>query len=56
MGAAKYNPTATAAKRGELPPKPKTISKAKRRALLMAAVAQKTGASDLLRHINKPYR
>lgn len=56
MGAAKYNPTAIAAKRGELPPKPKTMSKTKRRALLMAAVTQKTGATDLLRCIDTPYR
>lgn len=36
MGQHKHNPTATAAKNGELPPKPKKMSKKERDALLYA--------------------
>ena len=38
MGQHKYNPTALAAKRGELPPKPKKKSKAQRDAEMRMAV------------------
>ena len=36
MGQHKYNPTAIAAKNGELPPKPKKMSKRERERLLYA--------------------
>ena len=38
MGQHKYNPTAIAAKNGELPPKPKKLSKREREAYLQIAV------------------
>lgn len=43
MGAAKYNPTAQAAKRGELPPKPPKMSKREQEAFIRSLVLQKTG-------------
>lgn len=38
MGQHKYNPTAIAAKNGELPPKPKKMSKRQREAILMTRI------------------
>lgn len=38
MGAHKYNPTAIAAKNGELPPKPPKMSKRERERLIMAQI------------------
>ena len=37
MGQHKYNPTAIAAKNGEIPPKPKPLSKIEREAMIYAA-------------------
>lgn len=42
MGQHKYNPTAIAAKNGELPPKPKKLSKREREAYLQIAVENAT--------------
>ena len=53
MGQAKYNPTAIAAKKGELPPKKKPMGKRERERLLAAKIAEKTGANRL---INEMYR
>lgn len=47
MGAHKYNPTAIAAKNGELPPKPKPMSKREREALLYAKIREVTGINEL---------
>lgn len=41
MGQHKTNPVAIAAKRGELPPKPKSMSKRETERLLMQAVREK---------------
>lgn len=50
MGAHKYNPTAIAAKNGELPPKKKSnLSKRQRDALMMAKINEITGAADIQR-------
>ena len=51
MGQHKYNPTAIAAKNGELPPKPKGISKRDRDRLLMAAIYEKTGIGAIERSL-----
>ena len=51
MGQHKYNPTAIAAKNGELPPKPKGISKRERDRLLMAAIYEKTGLGAIERSL-----
>lgn len=40
MGQHKYNPTAIAAKKGELPPKPKKMSKRESERLLYAKCAE----------------
>lgn len=40
MGAHKYNPTAIAAKNGELPPKPPKMSKRERERLMYAKCAE----------------
>jgi len=52
MGQAKYNPTAIAAKNGELPPKPKKIPKWELERLLYlhakAKIAEKTGLPDYI--------
>lgn len=49
MGEHKYNPTAIAAKNGELPPKEKPrLSKRQRDALIMAEIERLTGG-DLIR-------
>jgi hypothetical protein len=49
MGQHKYNPTAIAAKNGELPPKPKGISKRERDRLLMSMIYEKTGIGKIER-------
>lgn len=51
MGQHKYNPTAIAAKNGELPPKPKGISKRERNRLLMAVIYEKTGIGAIERSL-----
>lgn len=47
MGAHKYNPTAIAAKNGELPPKPTPMSKRQRDALIYAKIREVTGINKL---------
>lgn len=49
MGQHKYNPTAIAAKNGELPPKQKGISKQERDRLLMSMIYEKTGIGKIKR-------
>lgn len=44
MGQHKHNPTAIAAKNGELPPKPKKMGKRERERLLMREIERITGA------------
>ena len=51
MGQHKYNPTAIAAKNGELPPKPKGISKRERERLLMKMIYEKTGLGAIERSL-----
>lgn len=43
MGQHKYNPTALAAKRGELPPKPPRMGKREWERRAMALIAERTG-------------
>lgn len=47
MGQHKYNPTAIAAKNGELPPKPKKMSKAERDRLLTRKIEQALGLDKI---------
>lgn len=49
MGQHKYNPTAIAAKNGELPPKQKGISKREIDRLLMSMIYEKTGIGKIER-------
>ena len=49
MGQHKYNPTAIAAAKGELPPKPKKLSKRHRDRLLMRMIYEKTGLGAIER-------
>ncbi len=51
MGQHKYNPTAIAAKNGELPPKPKPMGKRARERLLMKAVYEATGLGAIERAV-----
>lgn len=55
MGQHKRNPTAIAAKNGELPPKPKPIGKREAERLLMYEIGReierRTGIYSILRHI-----
>lgn len=51
MGQHKFNPTAIAAKNGELPPKPKGMSKRDKDRLLMAAIYEKTGIGKIERSL-----
>ncbi len=62
MGQHKTNPTAIAAKRGEIPPKPKSLSKRESERLLMQAVREKflnpylptpKGAEDLFESLEE---
>lgn len=56
MGQHKYNPTAIAAKNGELPPKPKPMSKRERDALMYAKIREVTGINELANHMEaSPY-
>ena len=54
MGQAKFNPKHLAAKRGELHPKKPGISKHQRDAILLGMVAEKTGATNIMRHLTTP--
>ena len=47
MGEHKHNPTAIAAKNGELPAKPKKISKREMGAMIMTMIQEKTGINDM---------
>lgn len=49
MGQAKFNPTAIAAKAGQLPPRPNKPSKRQQEAMLAALIAKKTGLDGLYR-------
>lgn len=51
MGQHKFNPTAIAAKNGELPPKPKGMSKRDKDRLLMSAIYEKTGIGKIERSL-----
>ena len=51
MGQHKYNPTAIAAKNGELPPKPKKMSKRQRDRMLMKMLYEKTGIGAIERYM-----
>ena len=51
MGQHKYNPTAIAAKNGELPPKPKGTSKRERERLLMKMIYEMTGLGAIERSL-----
>lgn len=59
MGQHKHNPTAIAAKNGELPPKKPQMSKRQREALMTAKIMdkldEKTGLYGILRAIDKKY-
>lgn len=47
MGQHKHNPTAIAAKNGELPPKPKKMGKRETERLLMREIEQITGVDRI---------
>lgn len=47
MGEHKHNAIAIAAKKGELPPKPKRMTKRERDALITALIMKETGADKI---------
>lgn len=53
MSEHKHNPTAIAAKRGELPPKPKPMGKRDLDRLIMREIERRTGIYSILRHIRR---
>ena len=54
MGQHKFNPTAIAAKNGELAPKKnKKMSKRQREALIREKIAEKTGLSGFFKYIGR---
>ena len=55
MGQSKYNPTAIAAKKGELPPKPPKMSKRQQEAMLAAMIREKTGINKIEQILHKKY-
>lgn len=55
MGQAKHNPTAQAAKRGELPPKPRPMGAAESRRRAAALVRHATGLDRLVSDIHRCY-
>lgn len=55
MGEHKHNPTAIAAKRGELPPKKKPMSKRKRDAILRKRIQDATGLPQIVRSLGGEY-
>ena len=55
MGEHKHNPTAIAAKNGELPPKPKKMSKREVDAMIMAMIQEKTRMNDMKKAMFNPY-
>ena len=55
MGEHKHNPTAIAAKNGELPAKPKKMSKRERYAMIMAMIQEKTKINDMKKALHNMY-
>ena len=55
MGEHKHNPTAIAAKNGELPQKPKKMSKREMDAIIMAMIQEKTGINDMKKALFNQY-
>lgn len=55
MGEHKHNPTATAAKNGELPPKKKLMGTAKSRALVYTWIREHTPLGIVEREIRRNY-
>ena len=55
MGEHKHNPTAIAAKKGELPPKKKPMSKRKMEALMRKKIQDATGISQIVRALGGEY-
>ena len=55
MGEHKHNPAAIAAKNGELPQKPKKMSKREMDAIIMAMIQEKTGINDMKKALFNPY-
>ena len=55
MGEHKHNPTAIAAKNGELSQKPKKMSKREMGAIIMAMIQEKTGINDMKKALFNPY-
>ena len=53
MGEHKHNPTAIAAKNGELPPKKKPMSKRRRDAKIMEIIGKKTGLFSILEALRR---
>ena len=53
MGQHKHNPTATAAKNGELPPKPKPIGKREWERMVMREIEKHTGLDRIYQHIGR---
>lgn len=53
--AARNNPTAEAAKRGELPPKPEPMSKCEKERLLMQKIREATGIPALEAALHRQY-
>jgi hypothetical protein len=51
MGQHKYNPNCQLAREGELPPKPKKMSKRQRERLLMKMIYEKTGLGAIERAV-----
>ena len=55
MGEHKHNPTAIAAKNGELPAKPKKMSKREMDNMLMAMIQEKTRINDMKKALHNTY-
>lgn len=53
MGQHKHNPTAIAAKNGELPPKPKKMGKREAERMLIREIERITGISALRQHMKE---
>lgn len=53
MGQHKHNPTAIAAKNGELPPKPKPIGKRDLERMIMREIERRTGIYSALRRVKE---
>ena len=53
MGQHKHNPTAIAAKNGELPPKPKKMGKCEAERRLIREIERRTGIYSLLRYMKE---